>query len=170
VGTAGGIIGTGIGGASAVIAGLAKRHARQSAEEAAKVRRIEGDRQHEALKPTAPAKIETKRRHETLWGTVTVHDRDYQVKAVGIYSTGGEHLLEASYLLRANQTHEFPIEPWPHGTTEPKTREIRFSFWPPTDGAWHCRCGRPENEDASKDGHWKLVVPVSYYDVTQSIW
>ena len=167
VGVIGGIIGTGLGGVSAVIAGLAKKHARESAEEAAEVRRIEADRQHEDLKPVAPAKIETELRDDTLWGSVTVQDRDYLVSATGIYSTGGEYQIELiPRLLRANQPREFPIESWPEGATGPKTREIRFRLWPPNDGAssWACRCGRPEGEDANSDGHWQWVVPVAEPD------
>lgn len=164
VGAVGGVVGTGVGGASAVIAGLAKRHARESAEEAAKVADIEADRQHTDLMPEAPAKIDAQLRHETLWGSITVRKFDYLVSAVGLYNTGGERQLEVPQVLRANQSHEFPIEPWPYGSTEPKTGEIRFSLWPPGDGAssWHCRCGRPEGQDAAKDGHWQWIVPVVF--------
>jgi hypothetical protein len=186
LGAAGGLIGAvgGIGGA--FVAAAAKRDSRRSAAasersaEAAERSALAADRsadadtvvagieqaqQHRELKPPAPAFIEAFYKGNSLFGKIKV-PHDYRVAADGVYGTDASHQIGLPMLLRANQQQEFQIEPWPAGSKEPKTKEIRFRFWPPLESddapSWGCPCGEPMGETLDGPGHWEWVVPVVY--------
>jgi hypothetical protein len=184
LGAIGGVIGAvgGIGGA--FVAAAAKRDSRRSAtasERAADaaersafaadrsadadtaVAGIEQAQQHRALAPPAPSSIEAFFKSNSLFGKITV-PHDYRAAAEGVYDTGGVHQIGLPMLLRANQPREFQIEPWPAGSKETKTKEIRFRFWPPSESddapPWSCECGAPAGETLEGRGHWEWLVPV----------
>ena len=182
VGAIGGIVGLGVGGASAVIAGLAKRDSRRSADaaeksasEAAKLSAIEQERRdeererrHEDLWPHPPEKIETELREggatRSLFGSVMV-TRTYRVRAEALRENGGSAPLSLPMVLRPYRKVSFEIEKWPDGKTKPQTKEIKVLFWPPVEGddadVWTCKCDRSTGESLDGDGHWKWVVKVA---------
>lgn len=173
IGAVGGVIGAigGIGGP--VVALIARRDSRQSAQEAAKVSQIDADRQHDELRPEAPAEIVAGLRDGALFGSILVQ-RDYHVVAEGYYSTDAKHQLALPLLLRAKQQQPFHIEDWFPDSTTPKTKEIVFKFWPPAAGSdsaspWACRCERPSGDDIGGPGHWEWRVPVVYRDLSNNI-
>lgn len=184
VGAIGGIIGTGGGMVGIVIAGLAKRHARESAEEAAKLTAIEQERRaeererrHEDLAPQLPGEIVMELRDgratQSLFGAITV-TRSYRVQAEALFRSGGKSLLGMPAVLRPHQRVEFEVEKWPAGATQPKTEAVKFRFWPPIEGddvdTWACPCSKPTGESLDGPGHWECTVPVTYHDVLQSVW
>lgn len=129
------------GVAGVVVAILAKRDAGQSAraasrsaDEAVAVTRLGLDKRHEELQPEAPGEIVAEARDGALFGTIIVR-RDYRFRAVAVLNERATQDVAAPLLIRANQPLSFQIENWPAGAETPKTREIRFRFWPSIAGA-----------------------------------
>ncbi|MFC4535278.1 hypothetical protein [Sphaerisporangium dianthi] len=149
--------------------------ARKSAEEAATLSEIERDRRreererrHEEIRPPHPGEIKGKLvkggGRSSLYGSITV-PRDYRVNAQAWYGNGYGP-VDLPLLLRAHQTYDFCIEPWPALDAEPNTKEVRFRFWPPTEAddteIWTCPCGGPTGEDPTNSKpHWELRVPLT---------
>lgn len=179
--TTGSIVGVVGGIAGPWIAIVARRDSRDSAEasrdsanEAAKVSRIENQRQHEAFRPELPNEIEAQKRDASLFGSITV-DRDYRIAATGLYDESSSHEIGMPLLIRAGQPQSFQIDHLPPGAKEPRTKAILFRFWPPVadvDGVepWACPCGQPATENVNGKGHWERRVPVHYYDALDSVY
>jgi hypothetical protein len=168
------------GRASMRVSRQAAESARQTVDEAAKMRAIEGDRRaeeredlHMRFRPKPPAEIVAELVDGTpiksLFGSITVQ-YGYRVKADAYFHGSGSTPLSIS-TLHPNQPADIHIEQWPPGRTHPVTKEIRFRFWPPleSDGVdvWTCSCGRPTGESMDGPGHWELTVPVVYNPPTQ---
>lgn len=198
VGGVGGIVGIGIGGVSAVIAGLAKRDSRRSADasersavaaeksanEAAELNRIEQERrkdererEHRELAPEIHGEIVAELRDgratPSLWGAITVPGNDYRVRATAVFEGGSSTELGIDHVIHSGQRVEIHIEQWPPGSERPKTKEIRFQFWPPIEGdgvdVWTCPCDRPVDESTGAPGHWERTCRVVFEPPPQPV-
>lgn len=167
------VIGIRIARESKKISKEAAASAKKSADEAAAMTRIESERRaqeredvHMRFKPRQPAGIAPELRTgnptDGLFGSITV-EHGYRVRAEAIRSDGSRTPLSLS-VLHPNRPAEFHIEQWPPGQTEPVTKEIRISFWPPRAGdeleLWACGCDRSSDESAGSPGHWEWRIPV----------
>lgn len=149
--------------------------AEKSANEAAELNRIEQERRddereqrHRELAPKIPGEIVAELRDGTvtssLWGSITISGNDYRVRAYAVFDGGSSTELAIDHVVHTNQRIDLHIEHWPPGAAQPKTREIKFKFWPPLDGdkadVWTCPCLRPVDESAGAPGHWERTCRV----------
>jgi hypothetical protein len=121
---------------------------------------------HQALAPTqrsVPTRTQQVPTGTNLIGKIRV-DRDYRVRA---YWTRGNATCSVRLPspLRANEIHEFHIELWPPGRTQPEAEAVVLKLWPPsTDDPveyWTCECGRAVAEGGdSEPAHWEIRLPV----------
>ena len=188
-----------IGGVAGVLAALgvglpagraARRSAKaaeDSADEARAVARIQREQRHDQLRPRLPEAIEADtepaeylgKGGRAMIGEITL-PRDYRGRAlaasgesewlVGLPNDGtpGEGLLRGGRPLKIRIADIYPDR---QGAVD----EIRFRFWPPapTDDVehWTCPCERPPDDGGRFDapGHWEIRVPVSYYEIMDSL-
>ncbi len=147
------------------------KSARDSANEAARLRRIEADRRHAEL---APKPIE---RLEACYegtppdlGTFTEFTVDgagaYRIQVFAITDGTSRIQLCEPMLIHAGRSVYLQIDPSRESRGIITTRELLIKFWPPLESddtdPWSCPCGKPTGETADAPGHWEQRVPVDY--------
>lgn len=153
--------------------------ARDSADEAARLTRIEEERRreerqrwHHEREPDLPPEVELKYRDSpghgpgdgALWATVTFPGT-YQVRAFAMAGPSWTP-LSLNSVTKPGQAVELMVERWPRGKETLHTEEILFRFWPPEQrggtAAWRCDCGAPVRVSEEGEGHWERRVKVTY--------
>lgn len=154
--------------------------ARDSADEAAQLTRIEEERRraerqrwHHEREPDLPPEVELKYRDSpghgpgegALWATVTF-PHVYQVRAFAIAGQSWTPLSLDS-VTKPGRAVELMVERWPSGKETLQTEEILFRFWPPPEredglAVWRCDCGRSVRVSEEGEGHWERRVKVAY--------
>ncbi|MFD0782717.1 hypothetical protein ACFQZ8_02075 [Micromonospora azadirachtae] len=144
--------------------------AEDARDEAAKVARVELDRDHRDYTPKLSGRwdFEPRANHRQNRGLVYLFklDREYLVHATATADNGNSHTV-CTVTPPGSPDGEWQVwvEDWTPDRKESAWRKLKLDFWPPQrqEGRaqpWWCRCGRPSHPGEAS-AHWDLTVDVA---------
>ncbi|MGW4413073.1 hypothetical protein ACWEJ6_54650, partial [Nonomuraea sp. NPDC004702] len=147
--------------------------AERSADEAAKVARVELDRWHQEMAPQHPGilkprlrKPENGRGRAWYVGTIDL-PRSYRVLGEAHFTGGNGYQRLDVGLFEAGPTQlQFFLADAQQAQESTPYSAVVLRFWPPLPGdephPWSCTCGRPDGATGEGAGHWELRIPIDW--------
>jgi hypothetical protein len=171
-----------LGVRSAKAAERSAKAAEDSAAEAAKVARVELDRDHETYRPPQPLtphfEISTNSRtdHRQLFFKFTP-PRSYRIFGDAIEGRSRSRLPFNGLAFPAGQEVKVSVQTLYPVRKTASVEELHLRFWPPAESdedveQWTCQCGRPTASDGPAHWEWRVRVETPEdpeYDITESL-